>query len=154
MQGNHGLIGRRVVGGASLLSLLLALQLVTAGTATAATLTVAPNSAPPGESIVIKGSAFVALLEVDVCWDQPGCDNLGSRRANPNGTFTVEAVVPLAASLGTHPIYACQLSGLVPVCTSASFVVLEPTTTTIIATTTTAATTTTIAPTTTTNPTT
>ena len=147
MQRNRGLIGRRVVGGASLLSLLLVLQLITAPTAAAATLSVNPASGPPGALIVIKGSLFLELLEVDVCWDRLGCDDLGSKRPNQKGDFTLEAVVPSTASPGGHVVWACQLSGFVPIlCVSTSFVVVpEPTTTT-----TTVATTTTIASTTTT----
>lgn len=157
MERNRGLIGRRLVGGASLLSLLLALQLVTAGAASAiASLTVTPTSAQPGGSITVNGSGFAPALEVGLCWDRPGCADLGRPTANPTGRFEVDIVVPLSASQGSHTVHACQLDALLQlICASAVVVVVESpttTTTTIASTTTTSPTTTSPPPTSTTVP--
>lgn len=156
MTRNRGLIGRRLVGGASLLSLLLALQLVTAGAASAiASVTVTPTSAQPGGSTTVNGSGFAPALEVGLCWDRPDCADLGRPTANPTGRFEVDIVVPLSASQGSHTVHACQLDALLQlICASAVVVVVEsPTsTTTTVATTTTIASTTTTAPTTTSPP--
>jgi hypothetical protein len=133
---------RRLMGAVCLLALALALQLVTAGTALAATLAASPPSGLAGSNTVLSGSGFDPLLPISLCWDASGCADLGTASPQPSGGLNQPVRVPADALPGGHVIYACQLT-----CASTSFEVLDTPTTTVSTTTTT-----TLPPTTTTQP--
>ncbi|MDP9145781.1 MAG: hypothetical protein M3N43_14015 [Actinomycetota bacterium] len=143
---------RRVTAGTLTLILvvtLLLIQVTTAPPAAAASISVSPGSGQPGIGARVDGSAFLLLVNVDLCWDSENCSDLGSVNPDALGNFNVGITIPGIAATGTHTINACQ-EGLG--CTSTSFQVMSSpaTSTTIPATTTTSApTTTTTLPTTT-----
>ncbi|MGA7098463.1 MAG: hypothetical protein WB245_12940 [Acidimicrobiia bacterium] len=136
---------RRLMGAVCLLALALALQLVTAGAALAATLSPSPPSGLAGSNTVLSGSAYDALLPITLCWDASGCSSLGIANPQTDGSFSQAVTIPVGALPGGHLIYACQLT-----CASTSFDVLDTPTTTLPTTTTVPPTTTTQPPTTTT----
>lgn len=153
---------RRVTAGALTLALvvtLLLIQVTTAPPAAAAAISVAPGSGQPGTGARVEGSAFLLLVNVDLCWDGSNCSDLGSVSPDALGNFSVGVSIPGAAATGTHTINACQV-GLG--CTSTTFEVLstpetsttipETTTTSAPTTSTTQPTTTSTAPATTTTP--
>ncbi len=115
------------MGAVCLLALALALQLVTARPALAATLAASPSSGLPGSSTTLSGSAYDPLLPITLCWDGSGCSNLGIASAQGDGTFSQTVSVPAGALAGGHVINACQIS-----CVSTSFEVLDTPTTTVV----------------------
>lgn len=131
---------------------VMAIQLLTASPARAASLSASPSSGPPGATVEISGTGFGPLSPVKLCWDGERCTSLGETMPDLTGGIRVDITIPGDADAGSHTIHACQrLLDLAWSCDSVGFDVIAPTTTT---TTTTPPTTTTTAPTTTTLPTT
>jgi len=149
-----GLIKRFLAGGTTLLVVSVALWVMGGATADAAALSAETPSGPAGSPVLVSGDGFVAGVQVRLCWDDRGCDDLGT--AVPQGlvfgSFSTQATIPSSAEPGTYEINGCQLVALGDLtCSDATFEVLaaEPVTTTTApgtTTTTTRAVTTTTAP--------
>lgn len=149
------LIKRFLAGGMVLSVLCVSVQLIGARSAVAAELSPANSSGHPGSTLEVTGSSYAPLLTVELCWNQSGCDDLGTTTANLLGGFTTTVTIPTTADPGVYDLYACQLLEDLT-CSSAPIEVVgeatNPSTTTTTAPTTTQAsvTTTTTASTTTT----
>jgi hypothetical protein len=115
---------------------VLAVQMLTAPPARAATLAAEPSSGPPGSTVGIRGEGFSPLQEVRLCWDHERCRDLGGARPGPDGAISVTIQIPADAGAGSHAIVACQRL-LFWSCDSTGFEVVAPTTTTTSTTTTT-----------------
>ena len=139
MQAHHALLGRRLGASIVLLALSLALQLLVANSAVAASLSVSPTSGVPGTSALVVGGGFPASQSVSLCWDAPNCSSLGTVQSGAGSSFSVAITIPSDATVGRHQIYACRSQN----CASTVFDVLSVTTTTSSPTTTTSATSTT-----------
>ena len=116
-----------------LLALSLALQLLVANSAVAASLSVSPTSGAPGTSAQVVGGGFPASQSVSLCWDATSCSNLGTVQSGVGSSFSVAITIPSDATVGRHQIYACRSQN----CASTVFDVLSVTTTTSSPTTTT-----------------
>lgn len=137
-----GLIKRFLAGGTTLLAVLVIVNVTGGATADAAALSAETPSGQAGSAVQVTGDGFVAGVQVRLCWDNPGCEDLGT--AVPQGfilgSFSTQATIPLSADPGTYEIHGCQLVGLGDLtCSDATFEVLadEPVTTTTMLTTTT-----------------
>ncbi len=97
--------GRTVAG--VLLSALFLLVLALP-VAAATTLELSPAGGFAGTSVRISGAGFQPSLEVALCWDGPGCRDLGSVTAGADGTFIVQSSIPPGANPGPHEVWACQ----------------------------------------------
>jgi len=145
-----GLINRFLAGGTTLLVVSVIIYMTGWATADAAALSTETPSGPAGSSVLVTGAGYLPLASVGICWDEPGCSDLGSAQPGLQTDFSTEVRIPGSASPGEYRIHACQLLAAGLTCSSASFEVLgaEPVTTT-----TTPVTTTIAPPTTTTSPT-
>jgi outer membrane protein assembly factor BamB len=86
--------------------------------ATAATLSLAPDTGPPTSEVRVQGRGFAAREVVAVFFDGA---RVASGAANPRGKLTAQLVVPAAAVPGAHEVSARgESSGLVA---SAGFLV-------------------------------
>lgn len=135
-----GLIKRFLAGGTTLLAVSVTIWVMGGARADAATLSAETPSGPAGSPVLITGDGYVSGVQVRLCWDDPGCADLGT--AVPQGitgSFSTPTTIPLSAAPGTYEIHGCQLvalSGLT--CSHTTFEVLadEPVTTTTAPTTT------------------
>ena len=154
-----GLIKRILAGGTTLLSVSVTIWVMGGATADAAVLSAETPSGPAGSSVLVSGDGYVSGVQVRLCWDDPGCADLGTAvpQGLVTGSFSTQTTIPLSAEPGTYEIHGCQLvplSGLT--CSHTTFEVLadEPVTTTTAPTTTLTSLPTTTASTTVTTPTT
>jgi len=136
-----GLIKRILAGGTTLLSVSVTIWVMGGATADAAALSAEPPSGPAGSPVLVTGDGYVPGVQVRLCWDDPGCADLGTAvpQGLVTGSFSTHTTIPLSAEPGTHEIHGCQLvalSGLT--CSHATFEVRadEPVTTTTAPTTT------------------
>lgn len=137
-----GLIKRFLAGGTTLLAVLVIVNVTGGASADAAALSAETPSGQAGSAVQVTGDGFVAGVQVRLCWDDPGCEDLGT--AVPQGfilgSFSTQATIPLSADPGIYEIHGCQLVGLGDLtCSDAIFEVLadEPVTSTTMPTTTT-----------------
>ena len=100
-----------IAGSVTLVLTLLLLQITTAQTAAAASISISPSSGLAGSSARVTGSAFLPLVSVDLCWGGSGCSNLGTAMTDIDGSFGVAITVPTDATPGRYTVSACQ-SGL------------------------------------------
>ncbi|HUF14755.1 MAG TPA: hypothetical protein VMQ46_02575 [Acidimicrobiia bacterium] len=103
------MIKRFLAGGVVLSVLCVSVQLIGARSAVAAELSPANSSGHPGSTLEVTGSSYAPLLTVELCWNQSGCDDLGTTTANLLGGFTTTVTIPTTADPGVYDLYACQL---------------------------------------------
>lgn len=145
-----GLIKRFLAGGTILLAVLVTIGVTGGARADAAALSAETPSGHAGTAVQVTGDGYLPLVSIGICWDEPGCSDLGSAQPGLLQTgFTTEVTIPESAPPGEYQIHACQLLSGGLTCSSAGFEVLstEPPTTTTAPTSTTRP-----APTTTTRP--
>lgn len=126
-------IKRSLAGGIVVAGLITALVLVPHVPAWAAEVHSVPY-AQPGSVVQVTGTAdSLGIERVRLCWDEPGCSNLGSvRLAVLQTSYSTEVTIPATALAGMHAIYACTSLS----CASAAIEVVvpvEPSTTTTAA---------------------
>ena len=131
----------------ALMAVVSALVVVPVGQAWAATMVLTPNMGRSGASVLVVAVGFPWNTPIEICWDEPGCDDLGTGKTSAIGGVHKTFKVPNAEP-GRHLVYLCTTSG--DVCEQAGFEVLpdEP----IVTTTTLSPPSTTLPPTTTTLP--
>lgn len=129
----------RSLAGVIVLFLLFAAIIVALPAPQAVAALTATTQADPGTTVEVTGRGYLPLVQVTLCWGEPGCEDLGTANTGLGTTFTSAVTIPSDAEPGTNAIYACQLS-----CESTSIDVLaeeQPTTTTTTSTTSTTSTT-------------
>jgi len=68
-----------------------------------------PNSGPPGTSVTMSGSGWTGNTSGhEIHWDSKTGSILGTFSTNPNGVFTTTFKVPSNASSGQHTIWVCD----------------------------------------------
>ena len=102
------LIKRFLAGGIVVAGLITALVLVPHVPAGAAEVATVPY-AQPGSVVRVTGTAdSLGIERIRLCWDEPGCSNLGSVRLPVLQTsYSTEVTIPATALAGMHVIYAC-----------------------------------------------
>lgn len=126
-----GLIKRFLAGGTTLLAVLV-MSMTGGATADAAALSAETPTGQAGSTVQVTGDGYVPLVSIGICWDEPGCDDLGSVQPGLQTGFTTDVTIPGSATPGEYQIHACQLLSSGLTCSSADFEVLasEPATTT------------------------
>lgn len=101
-------IGRLMAGSVVVVSMLLALQLLSLPAFADRALSLSTQQAEPGSSLSISGIDFDENDLVALCWDRPRCANLGLTRTDDDGSFSTNVSVPGSATPGSHTITACE----------------------------------------------
>jgi hypothetical protein len=87
----------------------------------AGSISLSPNSGPPGSTITVNGSGFPANTQnIAILFDS---QFLAEVNANSNGAFTVAVTIPTSATVGSHQISANYGTGDIP---KATFTVTSP----------------------------
>lgn len=119
----------------SLLAISTAVQVAQAPTAQAATVSVSPTTAEPGDAVQISGAGYDPAVLVRLCLDNERCADMGTTTAGLDGSFSTSGTIPADIAPGAHTINACQQGALGWVCASGSVEVTPPPTTTTTVTT-------------------